>query len=87
MGILELSNFIKEQIKASGISKTEVARRAGICKAELYKLLRGDIRQSKITTFVSLAKALQVHPFDLISSFLKGGDIPDNGSQTRDDKS
>ena len=87
MGIMELSEFINGQIKASGIAKTELARRAGISRSELYKLLGGDVRQAKIITFISLAKALQVHPLDLINSFLKGWDISDNGSQTGYDKS
>ncbi|MCL5773163.1 MAG: helix-turn-helix domain-containing protein [Firmicutes bacterium] len=84
MGILELSNFINEKINALGLSKTELAQRAGISRSELYKLLDGDVRSARLVTFISLAKVLKVHPFILINSFLMMMDIPENGQQTGD---
>ncbi|MCL5774537.1 MAG: helix-turn-helix transcriptional regulator [Firmicutes bacterium] len=69
MGILELSEFIIGRAKSLGISKAEIARRAKISRTELYSILKGDIRQTRLTTFIGLAEALQVHPLTLITHF------------------
>jgi hypothetical protein len=66
MSSKELSDFIIRRIHELGLTRQEVARRAHITRSALYKLLDQEIEQARLSTFLNLAHALEVHPLCLI---------------------
>ena len=58
--------FILSRCHDLAISKMEFARRAGISRETLYRLLRGDIRSATIETIYGVARAAQVAPIQLL---------------------
>lgn len=51
--------FIEKRLAGLGVSKTELARRAGISRSELYKLLAQDVGEARLSTLARLARALE----------------------------
>lgn len=71
----DLSELITARLGALGLSKSELARRAGISRQGLYKVLAGEVEESKMSTFLKLAHALETHPTLLMQAlFSRGGD-------------
>ena len=63
------NKFVLQRSSALGISRTEVARRAGISRESLYKLLRGETSNPSIETLHGMAIALNVAPIYLLRTF------------------
>jgi len=73
MGAKELSQYIHIRIKELGISKTKVIERAHISRNGFYKILdERTTDEIKLSTFISLAVALNVHPLVLIRYYFSG---------------
>lgn len=66
---LRSSEWLNELVDRSGLTKTQLAERAGISRASLYNLLNGDVAESKLSTLTRLSSALKVHPYDLIHPY------------------
>lgn len=62
-------NLLMHWIEVSGLSKKTVAEKAGMCRANLYKLLKGEISEIRFSTLVNLANALEVDPKEFISLY------------------
>ncbi len=60
--------FMEERFKKLKLTKTEVAKRANVSRTELYKLLDADV-SAKISTVIGMAKALELHPIEVIRQF------------------
>lgn len=67
------SEFLGDLIRQSGLSKTQLAQRAGISRASLYNLINGDVAESKLSTLIRVSSALGVHPLDILQPYFKGG--------------
>ena len=82
----ELAAFIDLHASKNKLSKTELAKRSGISRQSLYKIINGDVRQTYISTMVSLANALRVHPISLMQkAFVEWGyDTPKEIAERRD---
>jgi transcriptional regulator with XRE-family HTH domain len=95
MSAAELAEFLHRRIRSLGLTKTEVARRAGLSRETLNKLLRGEVDHPGPPTLMQLARALQVAPLYLLRVAYGGTAIPidtaararhpgDHGSFVRD---
>ncbi|MDI1279380.1 NBR1-Ig-like domain-containing protein [Methylobacter sp.] len=76
MAICEFSTYVKQRADSLGLNMSELARQAGISRQGLYALLDGTTEQAKISTLITLAKALQVHPMVLFRELLHQLDFP-----------
>lgn len=65
------NELIEYLISESGYSKSQLAEKAGISRSSLYNLIKGDVGECKLSTLLSLAAVLKVHPFELIQPFLR----------------
>ena len=61
----DLAEYIRRRAYVLGISLTETARRAGITRQALYKLLDARVAEARLSTLIKLARALNVHPLAL----------------------
>lgn len=68
---LEFAKKIQRLINQSGLNKTELSQKANISRTSLYKILRGEVTEIKLTTIVSLSDALDVSPVELLYPYLK----------------
>lgn len=72
MSAIELSEYLSTLIAVSGLSKKEIAIRAGISRSSLYNLLSGQVAEAKLSTLINIATTLGIHPLDLIKIYFKG---------------
>jgi DNA-binding Xre family transcriptional regulator len=68
-------NYLNELVDKSSFNKTILAERAKISRVTLHKLLNGDVEESKLSTMVNLAYALDVHPFELIRRYFAASPV------------
>jgi len=62
----ELGDYIRRRAYALDMTLTETARRAGITRQALYKLLDQRVTEARLSTLIKIARALNVHPLALI---------------------
>ncbi len=62
----EFVAFIEQRRKEQNLTKKALAKKAGLSRQALYKILNGDVRQPYSSTIVSLANALKVAPDTLL---------------------
>ncbi len=74
MGKVELAHFIKLSLKDAGLTQKEAARRAGISRQSLIKIINGEVSQVKLLTLIKLANVLNVHALHLLRKFFE--DVP-----------
>ena len=67
-----LADFIGKRIKRLHVSRAEFARRAGVSRSELYKLLAQDVGEARLSTLARLARALEVPVYLLLNETLGG---------------
>lgn len=60
------SDYIEARRKAMKLSKSALAKHAGLSRQGLYKIINGDVEQTYLSTLVKLARPLGVHPIVLI---------------------
>lgn len=70
--------FLCMLIDESGLSKTELANRAGISRSSLYNFISGDVGECKLSTLVAISAALRVHPLEVIQPYLRLAKSPGN---------
>lgn len=80
MSAIEFSDHLSALIAGSGLSKKEVALRAGISRANLYNLLNGQVAEAKLSTLIAISAAVGAHPLDLIRIYFKGMKAPRSAS-------
>ncbi len=61
--------YLIDLTEKSKISKSELAERANISRVTLHKLLNGEIKEAKLSTFMNLAYALNTHPIELLRRY------------------
>lgn len=76
----EFNGFVRRRMRELGISLREVARRAGLSRQALYKLLGGGTQRTHVDTVIALADALQVHPIILLRLVCHGKSLPHHSS-------
>jgi transcriptional regulator with XRE-family HTH domain len=57
-----LVDWLKEQMRKRNLSQAELACMAGLHRSVINKLLRGIIIYPDITTYIAIARALEVSP-------------------------
>ncbi len=72
----ELTSLIKTRQKQLKLSIAELARRSSLARQSIYRLFDGEVEQIRLTTFISLAGALELHPMDLFRASLKEIEFP-----------
>ena len=85
MGRERFTEFLSDLICQSGLSKTQLAQRAGISRASLYNLINGDVAESKLSTLIRVSSALGVHPLDILIPYFKGGMRSSTGARYQAD--
>lgn len=65
-------DVLRQLIEQSGMTNTAIAKRAGIERNSLSRLVTGTSKLTKVETLVRLAKALNVHPV----VFFAPGEVP-----------
>lgn len=61
-----ISELILRRCRSLNLTKAELARRAGISRETLYRLIRGDLHSVGVETLVRLAAATHVAPIYLL---------------------
>lgn len=80
----EFAKYIRVRAKELGLSITKLARQTGISRQSLYDLFSGATEQAKLSTVVSLANTLQVHPIHLFRYLLDQVETPRYGIKDGD---
>ena len=90
----DLADSVRRRIWDLRLTKKEVAKRAGISRVTLNKVLQGQTKGPGLHTVIKLAEALQVSPIHLLKALCRGYDLPasflaiervlDQGSFVRD---
>lgn len=70
------AEYIDSRRKELDLSKTELARMAGISRRGLYKILDGDVEDTYLSTLIKLAIPLQVHPLMLMQQIFHRWEFP-----------
>ncbi len=72
MAALELSLFLRQQMRRKGLSSTVIANRAGISRQTWYNILNANIKETRLSTLVSVAEVLDVRPLQLLDVYFDG---------------
>lgn len=64
------SRSLSDLVENSGLTKSQLAERAGISRTSLYNLLNGDVAESKLSTLMRLSSALGVNPLVILQPYL-----------------
>jgi transcriptional regulator with XRE-family HTH domain len=80
----EFAKYIRIRAKELGLSITKLARETGISRQSLYDLFSGATEQAKLSTVISLANTLQVHPIHLFRYLLDQVETPRYGIKDGD---
>ena len=67
-----LSLFLRQQMRKQGLSNTEIASRAGISRQTWYNLLNSEIKETRLSTLISVAEVLSVRPLQLLDVYFEG---------------
>lgn len=76
MQSFEFAGYFEKRIKELGLTRTEVAIRAGVSRQALNDLTTGKTGQAKVSTVVSIAQVLKVHPIHLFRLLLSRVEFP-----------
>ncbi len=74
-----LSAFLLQRMRSLGFSNATVASRAGISRQTWYNILNANIKETKISTLISVAEVLQVRPVVLLDLYMGGRVSGDKG--------
>lgn len=66
----EFEDFFNQRIKELDLTRTEVANRAKVSRQALANLTAGITEQAKLSTILSVARVLKVHPVYLFQLLL-----------------
>lgn len=77
----EFAKYIRTRAKELGLSITKLAQLTGISRQSLYDLFSGTTEQAKLSTVISLANTLQVHPIHLFRHLLDQVESPVYGKK------
>jgi transcriptional regulator with XRE-family HTH domain len=80
----EFAKYIRVRARELGLSITKLARQTGISRQSLYDLFSGATEQAKLSTVISLANTLQVHPIHLFRYLLDQVETPRYGIKEGD---
>jgi transcriptional regulator with XRE-family HTH domain len=72
----DLGDYIRRRAYALDISLSETAKRAGLSRQALYKVLDERVAEAKLSTLIKLAHALNVHPLALMRRLFSGRRFP-----------
>lgn len=72
MAASELSLFLRQQMRRQGLSSTVIASRAGISRQTWYNILNANIKETRLSTLVSVAEVLNVRPLQLLDVYFDG---------------
>jgi DNA-binding XRE family transcriptional regulator len=89
--VSEFTKRIEFRMRELGMTKKDLAERAGISRQSLYSVLQlgteGDQAMPKIKTMLALADALKMHPFWLVDGLFCNVFVPPSlGVQTKGDR-
>ena len=73
----EFSAFILARQKELKLSVAELSRRSGLSRQSLYRLFDAEVEQTRLSTFVKLGIALELHPLELMRVFFCEWQFPD----------
>jgi len=68
---IAFSKQLEGLIDKRGLNRKQLAERARISRASLYNLLNGDVAESRLSTLIRLAGALEVHPMELLKVYFE----------------
>lgn len=71
----ELGQFLSDELNKRGISASKLARMADLSGNTVHDIIRGTDKDIRIGTLIAIAKALDIHPWELMS---RAGTMPDN---------
>ena len=66
MAISDLGRYVRRRARCLNMNIAEVARRAGLSRSGLYKILNGEIRHVRLETLQGLSRALKVEYLELV---------------------
>lgn len=66
---------LKELIKESGLTISEVSKKSGISQSYLKKLMNGTAKSPKVKHSYYLSKALNVDPVTIMYAILKSANV------------
>lgn len=69
MSAHDVAHFLKKKADESGLTHTEITRRAAVSRQTWYKLLNGEVQEAKFSTLVRISRTLRTHPMELIGLY------------------
>ena len=84
MSKLDLADLLSYQIEKININRSQLAKKAGISRQTLYKLLNAEIEEAKLSTLVKLSHALQLPPIDVMKVFFNSSSLQTNKTDNTD---
>lgn len=76
MSIDEFSAFVIARQKELKLSVSELSRRSGLSRQSLYRFFGSEVEQARLSTFVKLGIALELHPLELMRVFFHEWQFP-----------
>lgn len=86
MSIQDLADYVRQQARLQKINDSELARRTGISRPALLKILRAEVKCPEVLTLAHLAYALDDHPYRLVSLYLAGTSAPPRNERAQKKK-
>ncbi|HRJ51775.1 MAG TPA: helix-turn-helix transcriptional regulator [Candidatus Thiothrix moscowensis] len=66
----KLAHYLEDRLIELQLSKSEAARRSGISRQTWYRLESGEAFDTRLSTLVQLAEALETEPLVLLQVYL-----------------
>lgn len=63
-----LSNKLNEACRKNGEKQNRIAEKSGVSTRELRRIMKGHVRDVRLSTFIQVAQAIGVSVEDLISA-------------------
>jgi len=77
----DFAAFVEARRVALGLDKSELARRAGLSRQALYKVLSGDVQEARLSTIIGLGSALACSPLTLMQALFGGAGVVVDGAR------
>lgn len=71
MSSVELPKYLRSRLHSLKISNTEAARRADISRQTWYRLLNDEVEETKLSTLIRVAEALQTNPMIILRIYFQ----------------
>lgn len=66
MSSANVADFLGAAVEASGLTREEISEKAHISRQTLYRVLKAEISEIKLSTMVGICNALKIDPLEIL---------------------